>query len=349
MPENKSSRWRLILTIITLVALGVLIFGLRDEISEVIADLGRVNLFILLFMLPLQVINYDAYVRLYRNFFAILDEKVGYWSMFKITNELNFVNSVLPSGGVSGISYFSLRMRTYGVSGTKATLAQVFKLLLLFISFQPLLILGVLFLAARDHASNFVMLVAGALLALLIVGTVAGIYIIESRSRISRTLLFLTRAINAVLRVLRRGHAETISLSGAEKAFNSLYENYVVLKRNWRKLKWPFIHTMVANASEIAKLYVVYLAFGEVVNLGAIILAYSVANFAGLISVLPSGIGIYEALMTGVLAAAGIPASLSIPVTIMYRVLSMGMVLLPGYFFYHKALGEGLGKMSARK
>ena len=47
--------------------------------------------------------------------------------------------------------------------------------------------------------------------------------------------------------------------------------------------------------------------------------------------------------MGGVRAATGIPAPLSIPVTIMYRVLSMIMVLLPGYFFYHKAIRGGLG------
>src|SRR3990167_11072226 len=104
-----------------------------------------------------------------------------------------------------------------------------------------------------------------------------------------------------------------------------------------------FVHTMVANITEIAKLYVVYVAFGEFVNVGAVILAYSVANFAGLISVLPAGIGIYEALMTGVLVATGIPAALSIPVTIMYLVLSMAIQLIPGYYYYHRAIKAGLG------
>jgi uncharacterized membrane protein YbhN (UPF0104 family) len=66
-----------------------------------------------------------------------------------------------------------------------------------------------------------------------------------------------------------------------------------------------------------------------------------VANFAGLISVLPAGIGIYEGLMTAVLAATGIPPELSIPVTIMYRVLNMTLQLTPGYILYQKALRGG--------
>jgi uncharacterized membrane protein YbhN (UPF0104 family) len=45
--------------------------------------------------------------------------------------------------------------------------------------------------------------------------------------------------------------------------------------------------------------------------------------------------------MTAVLAATGIPAKLSIPVTIMFRVLTMGIQLPLGYYFYQKAVKEG--------
>lgn len=343
MTEKKKAPWKLILTVATLVALGLLIYGLRGEIRSVLSNLGKVNTAVLLLMIPLQILNYDAYARLYRSFFAILGEKVRYWSMYKVSLELNFVNSILPSGGVSGISYFSVRMRSLGVSGTKGTLSQVMKLLLLFVSFQPLLIFGVLLLAARNHVNDFVILVAGSLITLLIVGTLLGLYVIESRSRINTTLLYLTRLTNTIIHLFRRANSETINLANAEKAFNDLHDNYIILKQNWRALKMPFVYTMLANLTEIAKLYVVYVAFSEFVNVGAVILAYSVANFAGLISVLPAGIGIYEALMTGVLVATGIPAPLSIPVTIMYRVLSMTIQLAPGYYFYRRALNEGLG------
>ena len=52
----------------------------------------------------------------------------------------------------------------------------------------------------------------------------------------------------------------------------------------------------------------------------------------------PGGVGVYEALMTSVLAAAGIPPSLTIPVTIMYRIINTLIQIVPGYIFYQKAL-----------
>jgi hypothetical protein len=43
------------------------------------------------------------------------------------------------------------------------------------------------------------------------------------------------------------------------------------------------------------------------------------------------------------LAAGGIPSSVSLPVTVMYRVLNMIVQLPPGYYLYHRALHTGSG------
>jgi uncharacterized membrane protein YbhN (UPF0104 family) len=69
-----------------------------------------------------------------------------------------------------------------------------------------------------------------------------------------------------------------------------------------------------------------------------VILAYAVANLAGLVSVLPGGVGIYEALMTAVMATAGVPAGVSLPAIVMYRVVNTLIQVPPGYYLYHRAL-----------
>ncbi len=339
---RSNSPLKRILTIGTFVALGLLVYGLRKDIGGVFQNLGKVNAIFLLLLLPIEFGNYDAYARLMRSLFATLGHKVRYWPMFKFTLELNFVNHILPSGGVSGISYFNVRSKSLGISTAQSTLAQVTKLFLLFVSFQPLLILGLVLLAARGHVNNVVILVATAIITLLVVGTFLTLYVIESKTRINSFMTFLTRAVNKFIHFFRRKNPETINVARAQQVFVELHENYQIYKHNWRALKRPFLYTMLANATEIAAVYVVYMAFGQYVNVGAVILAYAVANFAGLISVLPAGIGIYEGLMTAVLAATGIPIEISIPVTLMYRVLNMFLQLTPGYFFYQRAVRNGL-------
>jgi uncharacterized protein (TIRG00374 family) len=280
---------------------------------------------------------------MYKRFLAILGEKVKYWPMYRLTLEFNLVNHILPSGGVSGISYFNIRMRKEGISAAKATLTQVMRLFLLYLSFQPLLILGVFLLALRGHTNNLIILVTSSLVTLLVVGTLIGIYVLESRRRAQATLAAIAKVLNRLIQIVRPKHPETISLERARRAVDELHENYLLLKQKWRELKAPFIYMLLANVTEVATLYMVYIAFGELVNVGAVILAYAVANFAGLISVLPAGIGVFEGLMTAVLVATGIPAEVSIPVTIMYRVINMFIQLTPGYFFYQRAMRSGAG------
>jgi uncharacterized protein (TIRG00374 family) len=123
--------------------------------------------------------------------------------------------------------------------------------------------------------------------------------------------------------------------------FDDFHNNYEEIKSNYHRLRGPFGYALLANITEVMALYVVYIAFGHLVNLGAVILAYGLANFAGLVSVLPGGVGVYEAIMTAVLASTGVAAGVSLPVTVMYRVVNTLIQIPPGYYLYQKALQRG--------
>lgn len=332
-------RWKLILNLITLLALCVLAYFIRDQLLETLRNLRRVNYWILLLMIPVQVLNYHAQTKMYLNLFRIVGNKLSYTFLFRTSLELNMVNHVFPSGGVTGISYFGLRMRDgESISAAKATLVQVMKLALLFLSFEILLVAGLIFLAIGDKANDLMLLLAGSLSTLLILSTFALTYIIGSKRRINSFFIAVTKGLNKAIQLVRPMHPETINVERAHHAFDDLHENYLEFKKHYKELKAPFWWAVMANATEVATIYVVYIAFNEWVNVGAVILAYAVANFAGLVSVLPGGVGVYEALMTAVLSAGGVPARLSLPVTVMYRVLNTIIQIVPGYYFYHKTL-----------
>lgn len=339
--HHKSQRAKQIFTLITIVALVGMAYALRHQILDTIDNLGKVNTLALLLILPLEGLNYHAQTRLYQGIFVILKHYINYGFLYRLSLELNLVNNLFPSGGVSGFSYFGLRMRSQNVSAAQATLGQLMKMILVYVAFQIMLFLGLIMLAIDGHASGLLILVAGSLATLLFVGTFGLAFIIGSKRRINSFFTFLTRIANRVIHVFRPSHPETINVKRAEGVFTELHDNYLVIKRNLRSLKQPLLYGLMANLTEVAVIYVVYLAFGHVVNPGAVIIAYAVANFAGLVSVLPGGVGIYEALMTGVLAAGGISPAVSIPVTVMYRILNMLLQLPPGYVLYQRALRHG--------
>ncbi len=329
--------WKLIVNIITVAVLLLLVFLIRDQIVQTFHNLGKVNWHYLVLLLPLAALNFHAQTRMYQYLFDLIGHKLHYKFTLDVALELNFVNQVFPSGGVSGISYFGVRMRSAHITGTQASLVQIMKLLLLFVSFEVLLAFGLLILALEGKANDLMVLVAGSITTLLVIGTAAFIAIIGSERRIHITFTAITRGINKVIGFVTR-NKNTIDTERAERIVKDLHVSYKTIESRYKDLRSPLVWALIVNLSAIMSIYAVYIAFGQWVNLGAIIVAYSVANFAGLVSVLPGGAGIYEALMIGVLVAGGIPAALSLPVTVMYRVLSTLIQLPPGYILYHRSV-----------
>lgn len=334
-----SQRWKLILNVVTLIALVILMVAIRKQLGDTIGNLGKVNGWALLLLLPVEALNYHAQAKLYQGLFAVVGNRLPYKFLYKTSIELNFVNHVFPSGGVTGISYFGLRLRDgEAISGGKATLIQIMKLALTFLSFEVLIVFGLVALAVMGRVNNLTILVAGSLSTLLLVGTVGFGIIVGSKQRINAFFTTVTKGLNRVIQVVRPKYPETINITRARQVFDDFHDNYQQIQASRAQLKAPFWYAFLANATEVLALYVVYIAFGHLVNVGAVILAYAVANFAGLVSVLPGGVGVYEALMTAVLVSTGVPAGVSLPVTVMYRVLNTLIQLPPGYYFYHKNL-----------
>ena len=335
-------RWKLVVNVITLLALLLVIYGTRHQIGGTIHNLGQVHAWALLLMIPIEALNYHAQARLYQRLFAIVGNRMSYKFLVKASLELNFVNHVFPSGGVTGLSYFTLRLRKgKELSSGKATLVHAVKIGLYIVAFELLLVFGLFCLAVMGRVNNLVILVSSSLATLMIVSTLTFVYIVGSRSRINNFFTGVARAVNRLIHVVRPGYPETISIERARGLFDDFHNTYQEIKKNYGQLKVPFLYALLADSTEVAAVYVVYLAFGKPVNVGAVILAYGIANFAGLISVMPGGVGIYEALMTAVLASTGVPPGVSLPVTVMYRVINTLIQIPPGYYLYQRAIRRG--------
>jgi uncharacterized protein (TIRG00374 family) len=329
--------WKLLVNILTFFALVLLIILSRHQIGATIKNLGQVHAWVLVLIIPIEALNYHAQAKIYQRLFEIVGNKLDYKFLYKASLELNFVNHVFPSGGVTGLSYFSLRMRKGNeLTPGKASLIHLIKLTLYVVAYEIILIFGVCALAVMGRANDIVILVASSLSTLLVVCTLFFAYIVGSKKRINSFFTYITKILNHIIGTFRPKNKEIINIASARNLFDDFHNNYQDIKHNFSSLKSPFYYSLVADLTEIAAAYVVYIAFGKLINVGAVILAYGIANFAGLISVVPGGFGIYEGLMTAVLASTGVPPGVSLPATIMYRFLNTLIQIPPGYYLYQR-------------
>src|SRR5688572_19429890 len=175
---------KLWLNVITVVALGVLIYISRHQIADTFRGLRDLNWFWLAMIVPLQLANYYAQAMYYKRHLSALGEDVRVRTLFKVALEMNFINHVFPSGGVSGFGYLALRLKKEGVPASKSTLTQVTRHSLTFISFILYLGIALVLLAVFGSASRVMVLISTSIIFLTLIGAMFLLYLISSGARI---------------------------------------------------------------------------------------------------------------------------------------------------------------------
>jgi uncharacterized protein (TIRG00374 family) len=337
MQHMKLKLW---LNIITFGALALIIYFAWGDIAHAFEKIATLNVWILLLIVPAQFFAYYSLGKVFFYFFKAIGVNLSMRELFAPMLELNFVNHVLPSGGASGFTYLTLRLKPYGVSPAKSTLAQLARFVSTFFAFVVLMFVALFVLALQSNVSPLVVLAVSAIAFMVLFSTAVLVFVVGEKSRIERFTAMISRWINRLIHIVRRKHPETISLRRVRTMFLELHDDYTLVRGNLKYmlpvLRWAFL----TNLAEMSLLYIAFLAQGTWVNPGAVLIALVVANLVGLIAILPGGVGLYEPLMTAVLISGGIPAALALSATLVYRVISLLTSLITGYFLYHRALNR---------
>lgn len=329
------------LTIVTGILLVLVLYFGRHEILRAVGLLGRVDLWILALLVPVQLFSYYATGGM---IFSYLRSKgnlkgTGHWAITRMALELNFVNHVLPSGGAAGFSYLAWVLNRYGVSAGRATIAQIIRFALTFISYVGLLIISVVVVALDTGVSRFILLVSGIMVAAILFGLFFFTYIVGSEKRIQGFARWLTITVNRLVRRVTFGRVEKVlKMATIEKFFQELHDDFRQLRTEKRVLIRPFIWAILANIADVALLFITFQALGVTVNPAVLLIAFGVSGAVAAVSITPGGTGVYEAIMIGFLASAGVQPEAAIAGTLLARVTLLLGTIIFGYIFYQLTL-----------
>lgn len=330
-------RW---LNIATIVLIIVILFFSRHELGVAWGLLERVNIWILLLVFPLQFISYYSTGAMIFSYLRAKGDlkNVKSIEMARMALELNFVNHVLPTGGVSGASYMTWRLNKLGVNSARATLAQVVRFGATFAAFLTLLLAAVLLITIDGSINRLTILVSSAMASLIIFGTVLVTFAIGNYARLHAFSKFLDRIINGIGRKVMRRKSALIEYAVIRKFFEDLHDDYVALRSDPGILKKSYLWGLVFNIAEVGAFVVTFLALGTFVNPAPVLIAVGIASMAGLFVVTPGGAGAYEALMILFLSSAGINPATALAGVLLARVIFILLTICSGYVFYQDAL-----------
>ena len=328
------------LNIVTLLLIVLVIFFARNDLVKAWYLLSSVNIWLFLLIIPFQFLSYFAAGAIV---FSYLKAKgdlngVSWLEQPKMALELNFVNHVFPTAGVSGISYMAFRLGKLGVSHGRATLAQVVRLAMTFVSFAALMMVAVLWVTFDGSITRFTILIASSLVSIILAGIAGTIFLVGSPKRLEKFEAFLDGLLNKRLARIFKRKRPLVRRDAMHKFFSDLHADYLSLKADPKCLVRPFWWGIVFNLAEIMMFFITFLSLGAFVNPAPILIALGLAGLVGAFLVTPGGAGGFEAAMIFFLTTAGIPAAVSVAGVLLARTSLIIITIGSGYVFYNAAM-----------
>lgn len=329
------------LSIATFVLIGIILFFSRHELEYAWGLLGQVNIWLLLLLIPAQMLAYYAGGEM---IFSYLRSKgkmrdVPRSQLMAIALEGNFVNHLLPSGGVSGISYLTWRLGHLGVPPGRATMAQVVRYVVAFIAFGILLFISLFVITIDGNINRWIIFASAVLICGLGAVIVGAVYLLGSNRRTTAFSEWLVRVSAAIMKRVSFGKKQKgLNAKHTKVFFDDMHSDFLELRHDMRLLIKPFWWGMLFTITDAGMFYVTFLALGEVVNPAPILIAYGVALIAAVFVITPGGAGAYEAIMIGFLTVAGLTQGVAIAGVVLTRVILLLGTIVLGYIFYQRAL-----------
>ena len=321
----------IILLAISVLILFVILYFVG--IDEVIKALELANLYIIAIALGCQIFTYFLYTLRWKVLNDIAGLKYNFFKMVPMVLVGLAINNITPSGRGGGEpvrAYILAREGNYPMEETFAAVVADRAL-----DTFPFVLLAVLTIIGMVISFD----ISPALLALMIVAIVAIVIILIALIYMCVNPAFGMRVEGWIIGIVRRFYKKNSEefeekihgiIVGFQDTMNMVIHNKNVL---YYALPLSFIIWIF----EIIRVYLVFLAFGANVDLFIIGEVFILASLAGMIPLLPGGLGAVDSIMITFYAAAGITASVAAGATIIERLISfwlatiLGLVILPHY------------------
>lgn len=332
--------FRTVLSVLTLVLVGYVVYQNWPDMVETFHHLAETNVFVLLLLIPEQLLMYFACGQIFFSYLRYNKEvkKFSKKEILSISTELNFVNHAVPAGGLGGLAYLTYRLRPFNVTAGQSGFLYVFRYAVTTVInyFQALVaIIVLLSLNLIPGPAMWVIPVSLIMNFGVFLGLSLIVFIASSKKRIEFFTLKATRFINGVIKILTFGHKkEAIKESKIRHYFDDIHESVLIAKTNKKYLKKPLYWGFVYSFFEIATYWIVAISLGRWELLPFILVGEAIGSvFDGIVPY-----GLYELGMAGVMIALGVDFPTATIVTVMTRVLTLILTIVTGTIPYYKAI-----------
>ncbi|MBQ2226128.1 MAG: UPF0104 family protein [Methanobrevibacter sp.] len=302
-------------------------------IDQVIETLKLAKMEFIAIAIALQIFTYYLYTLRWKILNNLADMDVGIKKLLPMVLVGLAVNNITPSGRGGGEpvrAYILAKEKNYPMQETFATVVADRAL-----DTFPFVLLAVLTIIGMALYFDFDLW----LLILMILAVTAIVIILILLIYMSINPNFGKRVDGWIIGLVRRFYKKN-SEELEDKIHNVIsgfQDTMKLVIYNKRVMYYALPLSFIIWIFEILRVYFVFLAFGAHVNPVVIGEVFILACLAGMIPLLPGGLGAVDGIMIIFYSAAGITASISAAATVIERLISfwmatiLGLVILPYY------------------
>lgn len=332
--------FRTILSLLTAILVGYVIYQNWPDILETIHALKDTNVPVLLLLIPEQLFMYFAcgqiffsYLRNRKN----IQEFTG-GEILRISTELNFVNHAVPAGGIGGLAFLTYRLLPYGVSAGQASFLYVFRYAVTtVINYAQALVAIAVLLALGLVPDEAKWIIPVALLMNMAVFFFLSfvVFVASSKKRIDVFSRTASKIMNTVVKTITFGRKQqALSYDKVSTYFRDIHESVKIAKENKKYLKAPAAWGLVYSLCEVGTYWIVAMSLGRPELLPYIMVGEAIGSvFDGIVPY-----GLYELGMTGVMIALGVDFPTATIITVMTRVITLLFTIVSGAVPYYDAI-----------
>lgn len=313
---------RLTLKVVAVVvAIYVFVLPLIPDFQDAVHEIRRVRPQFLAIGVGLQFASWFAYALLTRSTLGEAGRRVSHWRMFRIQMSTKALSSIVPGGSAAGSALGYRLLTLSGVRGADAgfalATAGLGSAVVLNLIFWTALVVSIPLRGVNPLYVTAAL--AGLAIMVIVTGLVLGV--LHGQGRAERFLHWLgaklrfdpETAVNAVRQIGRR--------------VEELVEDRELLKAVvlWASVNWLL---------DAASLWVFVRAFGESLDIDAVLIAFGLANIFAVIPLTPGGLGIVEGVYIPTIVGFGASRRVATLGVASYRLAQLWLPIVLGGLFY---------------
>jgi uncharacterized protein (TIRG00374 family) len=324
-------RWLIWLLIIAFIWIVVSRFA---EIEKLVETLVTGQWQWVLAAALLQVFYYIIFTGLYQSAFETVGVQARVWDLLPVMFTSLFMNVAAPSGGASGAALFVNDVARRGQSAARAAAGTLLVLIVNLVAFSLVLVVGIGYLYIQNYLTFYEVAGATFLMMAMVVMTVPLALSLWRPNSLRWLLARCERLLNGVAyRFKRQGFLEE---GWNEKIAGELSDAATAIATSPHSLARTIGIALAAHLVDLFSLYVLFLAFHQVVLPGTLIAGYAMGILFWIVSITPQGIGVVEGVMAVVFTSLGVPAESAMVVSLAFRGLTFWLPLLLGFLLLRR-------------